>query len=196
MKKFIFKSFRYTFILIFVLSFSQSALAHGEEPRLEISLDRVNPGSVMEVRGVDFEPEEQIVLTLIGEGFEFPLGEIVANEEGIFLQVITLPADLREGEYRFRAITDDHEIASPTLVVFGTAVVEGGEPLRDEDDPLLAPMPTFAPGVVPGGLSQPAAQPGPQANAASNLNFILVGVLVLLVVASFVVLKFRIARKN
>lgn len=40
----------------------------------------------------------------------------------------------------------------------------GGQGERDEDDPLLASMPTFAPGVVPGGVSQAVAQPESEEN--------------------------------
>lgn len=190
------RSLLFAIVLILTLALAEPVQAHAGEPRLEISPDRINPGGVVDVRGVDFEPEELIILALVGNGAEFPLGEIVANEEGIFLQIITLPVDLLEGDYRFRATTDDHEIMSPVLTVFGMAAAEGGEPLRDEDDPLFAPMPTFAPGVVPGGVSQPTAQAAPRGASVSNLNLVLLVALVFLVAASLLLVKSRVARKN
>ena len=74
---------------IFVLSLARPAFAHGDEPRLEISSDRLNPGGVIDVRGVDFEFEEVVTLALIGAEVEIPFGEVRADTEGIFLQIVT-----------------------------------------------------------------------------------------------------------
>ena len=137
-----------------------AAFAHGDEPRLEISLERISPGGVVDVRGVDFEFEEIISLALIGPNYELSLGEVTADAEGVFLQTVALPTDLGEGNYQFRAITDDHEILSPTLAVQGSPIAgeEGGEP-REDEDALLAPMPSSVPATL-----VPAA--GPTANSA------------------------------
>jgi hypothetical protein len=144
--------------LLMVLAFASPARAHGDEPRLEITPERVNPGGVVDVRGVAFEREESINLMLVNGQSAIPFGEIVADSDGMFLQSLIVPVDLPEGTYNFLAITDDHNITSPDLVVKGppiTTAEGGGQGLRDEDDPLLAPMPTFAPGVAP------AIAPGP-----------------------------------
>jgi hypothetical protein len=170
-------------IWLFIFVLAHPVSAHGDEPRLEISLERVSPGGVVDVRGVDFEPEEVISLSLVGEASEFALGDVVADPEGIFLQIVALPDDLASGAYHFSAVTDDHEITSPTLTVFGDGLAGEAEPVRDEDDPLLAPMPTYAPGVVPGGVSQPAASPenedAPVSNAAPVLPIFVIGFLLL-----------------
>ncbi len=189
--------FLITAVFILALSAAHPVQAHGGEPRLEISAERLNPGGVVDVRGVDFEPEELITLALIGPEFELPLGQIIADTEGIFLQVISLPVDLPEGAYNFRAITDDHEIISPMLIVFGSAILEGGdEGQREEDDGLLAPMPTFAPGVVPEGVSQAAAQPAPREASISNRNSTVFVVLGLLMMGILVALGLRAIRKS
>ena len=129
-------------MLISILAFYivYPVLAHGDEPRLEISAERINPGETVDVRGVDFEFEELVILTLISSGYELSLGEVTADTEGIFLLTIILPPDLAEDIYYFRAVTDDHEILSPALTVAGPAIIEGegGEGQRDEDDPLQA----------------------------------------------------------
>jgi len=153
MKTLTLRFFFFIFAFFLAISLTSPALAHGDEPRLEISPERVNPGGVIEVRGVDFEREELITLMLVGSETAIPIGEIVADVDGIFLQVVTLPVDLAEGVYNFLAITDDHNITSPDLTVQGPAIVadgEGEDIRRDEEDSLLAPAPTYPPGVVPG----------------------------------------------
>ncbi len=151
------------FVIVLVLASSlfiaPPVSAHGGAPRLEISAERLNPGATLEIRGVEFELDEAITLSLLGLNVDIALGEIKTDTEGGFTQIIVLPADLPEGEYHIRAVTDDHNVASPLLIVFGPAITNGEEGQREEDDPLLAPMPTFAPGVVPNdALSQPTLQ--------------------------------------
>jgi hypothetical protein len=122
----------------------QPVLAHGDDPRLEINSQRLNPGAVLEIRGVDFEFEEQVTLALIGSQIEIPLGTAIGDEEGIFLVTISLPMDLAEGIYVVHATTDDHVVESPQIMIWGAPQLEeGGQGSRDAADGLLAPMPTF-----------------------------------------------------
>lgn len=189
--------------IIFLRTFV--VFAHGDEPRIEISVDRMNPGGVVEVRGIDFEFEEQVSLILIGSRVEIPLGEIAADTEGVFLQIVTIPPDLMEGVYQFRAVTDDHQILSPELLVQGPVILNeegGGQGQREEDDGLLAPMPTFAPGVVPNDAlsNQATTLQAPQPTSQSltktgNLPELSV-VMILLGVGVLVVLGVKIARKR
>ena len=147
-------------------------LSHGDEPRVEISSDRITPGGVIEVRGVDFEREEQVTLMLVSGNSAIPFGEVTADAEGIFLQVVTIPVDLSEGTYNFLAITDDHNVTSPDLVVQGSPILDegGGQGPRDEEDGLLVPMPTYPPGFVPGGVSPATVAPAAQEQPSSNPN--------------------------
>jgi hypothetical protein len=153
-------------VVPFASWFAQPALAHGGEPRLEISPGRASPGGVVDIRGVDFEFEEQISLALIGPDFEVAMGELTADSEGAFLQTVTLPVELKEGTYHFRAITDDHQIQSPAILVSGPAILNegGGQGERGEDDGLLAPMPTSVPVGVAPNVSPEAAPPKPGTN--------------------------------
>jgi hypothetical protein len=152
----------------------------------------------VEGRGVDFEFEEFISLALIGTGVEIRLGEISADSAGPILQIIALPADLPEGTYHFHAVTDDHEIVSPTLQVLGPAIMneEGVQGQRDEDDPLLAPMPTFAPDVVPGSISQAETQSTAQEMPVSNPNSAVFLVLSILAVEILASLGLKVVRKR
>jgi len=53
---------------------------------------------------------------------QIPLVEVTADGEGVFTQIIILPADLPLGEYNFRARSDHHMVTSPTIKVWGAAV--------------------------------------------------------------------------
>lgn len=123
---------------------TQPALAHGGEPRLELGTERVNPGGVVEVRGVNFEYDEHLTLTLIGAQSETTLVEINADEAGEFQRVLTLPSTLDAGTYYLGAATEHHHVLSAALTVWGEAVMTEGAGVgqRDDADGLLAPMPT------------------------------------------------------
>jgi hypothetical protein len=131
------------FVVLFSLIFAQRVSAHGGEPRLEISAESLNPGSMLDIRGVDFEFEEEVSLALIGTQNELPLSTVTADPEGIFLVTITLPADLTEGIYVIRATTDDHLVESVKLTISGAANLGGGE-ASEQEEGLVAPMPTVA----------------------------------------------------
>ena len=170
------------------------AYAHNTQPRVEISHERLHPGEVVNVRGVSFDMDEPVTLTLISAGVEIPLGEILSNREGEFLHIVQLPSDLAEGTYYFRAVTSHHYVISPPLTVWGTAATEGGgQGPRDEDDGLLAPMPTFP----PGGATMPVpivSMPAEELPASSGLR---TNILVLAALMVFVIiLVFGMLRKR
>ena len=174
------------FVILFVLIFAQPVSAHGNEPRLEINPERLNPGAVLDIRGVDFDFEEEITLTLVSPQTEIPFGTVLADAEGVFLLSITLPVDVPEGTYVVWGTTDDHKVESPPITVSGAAIVEGGEGERSEDDLLLAPMQTYAPGFSSTPLPEAAAVESPPSEAEGSNPYLLwtiAGVGVILVVA-------------
>jgi hypothetical protein len=145
-------------VLILLLLTTLRAPAHSGEPRLEISPERLAPAAVLDVRGVNYEPEEEIQLTLVGPQVELPLGLVTADPDGIFIQVILLPENLLEGIYMLRANSDDHVNFSPQFTVSGTAPSnpeEYQDGQRDEEDGLLVPMPTFQPGATAASAPTP-----------------------------------------
>lgn len=173
--------------------------AHANEPRLEISSDRINPGGVIELRGVDFEFEKEVDLALVGPDIEVQLGEITADTEGIFLRIVIIPVNLREGVYHFVALTDDHETLSPALTVQGPPIlneIETGQGLRNEEDGLLAPMPTSAQDVMAEDASRTETNAESQNVAASNRNTTLFVVFTLVIVRILAVAGFNLARKR
>lgn len=65
--------------------------------------------------------------------------------DGIFLKIVTLPSDLKEGIYHISAVTDDHVILSPALIVEGTSKVHESrtsQRYREYVDGFAAPIPT------------------------------------------------------
>ncbi|MGE5377267.1 MAG: hypothetical protein ACM3XO_19600 [Bacteroidota bacterium] len=179
-------------LLLYSLLTVQHVFAHGDDARIEVSPERLNPGSVLDVRGVDFVRDTEISLSLVGPQVELPLGTAIADAEGVFLLTYKLPADLAEGTYVVRGATDDqHAVDSPSFIVFGSADFGSADgELRQEDDGLLAPMPTLAAGVP----TPQMASTSPPANLPKEEHslpyaWIAAGIGVLAI--SFLVLKLR-----
>jgi len=166
------------------------ASAHSSQPRVEINMERLNPGGIVDVRGVSFGMEESVTLALIGSGVEISLGELIADAEGGFMHIAMLPSDLVEGTYYFRATTSHHWVISPPLTVWGTAIVDGGgQGLRDDDDGLLAPMPTFAPAVPT--MSVPQAPVVATPAVEWNPNILILVVLMVIGIVALLGLRMR-----
>jgi len=193
MRKITVQALLYIFVFLFVFPFAWPVLAHGGEPRLEISVERINPGGVMEVRGVDFDYDEPVSLSLMRSEIQIPLIEATADGEGVFTQIITLPADLPTGEYNFRAKSDHHMVMSPTIVVWGVAVQDQEDnAIRDQSDVQLGPLPTFAPGVASTPLPQAAAwEPPASKGSSTTLIYSITAGVVILALLSIRILKRR-----
>ena len=180
--------FRILLLTLLLLLYSPfTVLAHATEPRLEINLDRIIPGGVIDVRGVGFDYETVVTLTLMGAQSELSFGEVIADTEGIFLHIVTLPSDLPEGTYYFRGISPHHYTLSPALTVQGIAILpegEGEEERWEEEEYLPYAIPTYPPGVVPGavpgGTESVAVEASSEISPGLNGNiWILAGLLVL-----------------
>lgn len=174
-----------SFVIVLLLSLFvvPRASAHGRTPRLEISAERMNPGGVLDIRGVEFDYEELVTLYMERQGIVVSLGQVNADLEGIFIHTIVLPSDLPAGEYTIRGVTEHHDVLSPIFSVQGPAISNegGGQGQRDDDDGLLAPMPTYAPGVVPGGTPQTENSQPAQETLTSDRNPVMLLALILLV---------------
>lgn len=178
------------FVLLISLLAAAPAYAHGDEPRLEISADSLNPGDLLEIRGVDFEFEEEISLSLIGAETDIPLGVVTGDTEGVFLLSMQLPADLAEGTYTVQATTDDHVVASPPINVWGSAELGGGEEgAWEEGDSLLAPMPTAIPVTAMPVAQSESSESVPARNSAFPMVWVFVTFGVILIAAIFRVVR-------
>lgn len=172
----------YASVFILALCCVQPAFAHGTEPRLEISVERINPGGLVEVRGVDFDYDEPVVLSLMRSEIQIPLIDVTADAEGVFTQIIVLPADLPGGEYKFRAKSDHHLVMSPTFLVWGMAEQnQEDNSIRDQSDVQLGPVPTFAADVSSTPLPQASSMESPvsKGSSAALTYSILLGAVIL-----------------
>jgi hypothetical protein len=182
------------FVLLFAVLFVQPVFAHGDEPRLEISVERLNPGGTVEVRGVDFDPEEVLVLSLMSSSIQISLDEVTTDVEGVFTQIIVLPSDLPTGEYNFRARSEHHLVRSPTIAVWGAAVEnQENNSVQDQSDMQFGPIPTLASSVSSTPLPQATALP--QAPASKGSSAILI-YLIVAAVAIVTLLGIRILNKR
>lgn len=178
------KVFSFIIALSFVFLIPQQVAAHGDEPRIEISAERLSPGAVLDIRGVDFEFEEEVSLVVSNPQTEITFGSVLADTEGIFLLSVTLPFDMPEGVYIVRATTDDHVVESVQFTVSGLPFSEGEGEAREEDDALLAPMPTYGPGVSSTPLPEAVnVQSEPAQNTNPLLLLVIAGLGVILAVA-------------
>ena len=135
--------FSVIFAFLLVLVSWIGAYAHDDMVRVEVSPERLNPGGVLELRGVGFEPEAIIQLSLVGAAGVTDLGELSSDQEGGFTQIMTIPVDLPEGIYHVRAKSNEHEVISPALTIQGSAVIQDQQDNAVlENDSLLAPIPT------------------------------------------------------
>jgi hypothetical protein len=124
--------------------------ADGEDPRLEIGADRLRPGMILQVRGVNLAREASIPISLVGAEGEFALGVITSSETGEFTQSLVLPSDLPDGTYRVLArIPGAVAVVSAPVRVQGPPVVSnedeqaGGQ--REQAEQLLRPIATGLP---------------------------------------------------
>ena len=139
-------------------------LAHDDEPRLELVVERASPGASLTVRGSGFPYDATVALSIMGGADAGPAGRVQADAEGAFTVTLVLPVDLAEGTYTVRADTDaggdPHAVECPPFVVGGAPIVEGedGDGRREEEDGLLAPMPSAA-GVASSHAAVPPTTP-------------------------------------
>ena len=183
-------------LIVFITSFSilgvpLGAYAHDGPPRLELSTNQVNPGAVIEVRGINLAPEVPIVILLARDEYEVRLGEVMSDADGDFIQTVTLPLDLTEGDYTVRAAGKDQDPVSALLKIEGAALVEAGEQ-RGDEEPLLAPMPTRAPdSVAVTPATAPRAVPPTAVPGASSAAWLLLPLGALAVVGLALALRRR-----
>lgn len=152
-------------------------VAHAGQPRLEVSPERVRPGASLTVRGVGFADEDTVVLNLIGAGGKVAVSTVTTDAEGGFTAVVLLPTRVAAGTHRVTGSSSDHEVRSPALTVAGPPVSTGqGEERRDEDEPLLAPLPVPE-GAAPLGVAAEVADTS--ANTEVTVAVIAVAVVLL-----------------
>jgi hypothetical protein len=128
-------------LFLSILHMPPTARAHDGPPRLELTAERLNPGATLDVRGINIAAEQPVTLALVGIGAEYALGTVMGDEHGDFKLIVGVPAEAAVGAYNIRAFAPNRVVVAVPLILAGSPIpVEGGEQ-RDQDEPLLAPMP-------------------------------------------------------
>ena len=140
-----------------------TALAHGGETFMDAEPAIVPPGGGVGIRA-DLLTSGPVRLTLAGtDGSRREVGVVEETVEGHFEVFFEVPRDLPVGLWTLLAEADDTVYGSTTIEVAGSVVgsEEGcGQGPRDEDDPLLVPLPSgwqATRSSPPGTTTPPAA---------------------------------------
>ncbi len=181
-------------VCILALGNSFQASAQGVYTlQITLSVVQVSPGAKIEISGTHFEPDVLVTFVVVQGGRQTQLGTFHADDHGDFDTAVLLPYDLPFGEYEFRGINEKGEYAvAPLFIVPDPNEEQGGEQ-REEEDPLLAPMPTYAPGVsvtpmTKVGAEVPAAE---QPSTPWMTVLVAASVLIILVFGLLLVQKVR-----
>ena len=135
-------------VLVFTLrEFSPVSAQVSYALLIKLSVIQASPGARIEITGSHFKPDELVAFVLFQGEESTQLGTFFADDHGDFETSVLLPYELPLGEYEFRGVTETGDYAAVPLFIVPDPNLETGESLREEEDPLLAPMPTYAPGV-------------------------------------------------
>jgi hypothetical protein len=118
-------------------------LAHGDETVSVAEPAVVAPGDGLGVRA-DLIASGPIGLSLVGaDGTRVEVGIVEETDDGHFERFVTVPADMPAGHWTLVATADGASVASTTFEIAGSAAADvGGQGPRDDDDGLLAPLPS------------------------------------------------------
>ncbi len=147
-------------LLLFVLQIPGAALAHEGSARIELNTQQTSSGAELEIRGVNIAPEQPVMLSLVGDAADFALGTAVGDVHGDFVVGVRVPAEAPAGTYTVRAFGANRVIVTAALTLLGSAAEEQGAQ-RDQDEPLLAPMPPAQP-ASPVVAASPIVAAAPQ----------------------------------
>ena len=123
---------------------SAAVSAHGGETFFVAEPTLVAPGSGVGIRA-DLLTSGPVRLSLAAtDGARRELGVVEQTEDGHFEVVFEVPKDLPVGHWTLLAEADGVALASTTIEVAGTPMDTelGGQGERDEEDPLLVPLPS------------------------------------------------------
>jgi methionine-rich copper-binding protein CopC len=135
--------------------------AHGGETFMTAEPAVIPPGAAVGI-SADLLTSGPVTLSLAGtDGSRRDVGVVAETSEGHFQVVVEVPTDLPVGVWTLLAETDGKVLGSTVIQVSGTPIEDGGggQGPRDEDDPLLQPLPSgwhasrsMAPSTVPTGI--------------------------------------------
>lgn len=161
-----------------------AVVGHEGPPRILVEPATVNPGGTVVVRGEDLSAEATIALAIIGANARVELETETTDGEGHFTRALVIPYDIAEGRYAIEGTSPAGDVYRVEVLVSGAPILprEGGSG-RDEDDPLLIPLPSG----WQQSLSEPAVTAPPVAGSGSGAINVPLDAAALLSVVAFLV---------
>lgn len=162
----------------------------GDTPQIALSVLQASPGATIEITGGRFQPDIFVTFILVLNGSETQLGKILADDHGEFTTSILLPLELQIGQYEFRAVDEKNRVAiAPIAIIKDESGVD--DPVsRQQDDGLLAPMPTLSANApTPMLQSVSSSQSKPPDNSSIPFVWIAAGIGSILILGLMVGVK-------
>jgi hypothetical protein len=126
-------------------------------PQIELSVSQASPGATIEVMGGRFPEDVLVKFVLQNTVSQISLGTALADDHGEFSVTVLLPLDMQLGKYEFQAIDEKDQMAKAPITIIADTSGQEMDGQREDSDGLLAPMPSFAPGVSSTPLPQATA---------------------------------------
>lgn len=105
-------------------------MAHdGATTSMEVPVERLPPGSVLPLVGLDFFPNEVLRIRLTGAGLQQELGVVRVGADGHFEAFLDLPADLPTGSYTVDAESTSGIVMRAFVEVDPTAPASSYRPI-------------------------------------------------------------------
>jgi hypothetical protein len=125
------------------LFLAPAAAAHSGHPQVEVSTDHLAAGSGLTVRGVDFDYDSTVRVSLLRGDRPIAIGAATADGRGDFLETFILPVALRAASYRVLAVSSHHSVVGASLAVTGARPASApDDSRRGQDESLLGSVST------------------------------------------------------
>lgn len=106
----------------------ESAASEEEEASLTLSEDSVAAGNDVNVRGTNFEGNDEVTITLDGEPADTFPDPVIAGSDGDVVSVLTIPDDISEGEHEIEASDESGNSGTVSIPITAT------EELTEEEE--------------------------------------------------------------
>jgi hypothetical protein len=166
------------FLLILSAAASAAAAGSGLPPTVSINPAEPAPGTQVQVTGLDFPPSSPIELRLVTDAGVTTLGTVTTTDNGMFAQVVSLPATVVPGYWEMRASGPDRAVAVRLFVP--SAAPAGAAPAPDAETTTAT-----VPGVAPGLAGTPVPQESPLLPNDLIVVVVLLGLAIGIAVAAF-----------
>jgi len=129
--------------LFLVLALPLPVLASQTPVQIKLSVSQASPGATIEVQGGRFPEDAMVKFVMQNAENQVSLGTVIADDHGEFSVTVLIPLDVQDGSYEFQAVDDKNQLATAPITIMADTSGQEGSDQRENDDGLLAPMPTL-----------------------------------------------------